>query len=43
MDDGEKSGIMDVNTSSAAVRVQRVLWVKEIMLGRNRYVDVIWE
>jgi len=24
-------------------RLQRSRWMKEIMLGRTRYIDVIWE
>jgi hypothetical protein len=26
-----------------SARLQRSRWMKEIMLGRTRYIDVVWE
>ena len=34
LEDGEKA---------VSEKLQRVRWMKEIMLGRTRYIDVIWE
>jgi hypothetical protein len=37
------SGALDVDEKAVSEKLQRVRWTKEIMLGRTRYIDVIWE